>query len=82
MARLLVQYLTIYNNESLPNSKHIAKVSSKNCQILNKPTKIGKILPNLVSLIFLQTNRKGEIKEVESLEHQSSFSSFEMGSDI
>ena len=47
--------LAIYNNETLPNSKHyFAKVGSKFCPKLNKPSKncqSGKILLNLVTLV-------------------------------
>ena len=36
MARLCFNFLAIYNNENVPNSMTIAKVGSKDCQILNK----------------------------------------------
>ena len=54
MARLFVQYLAIYNTETLPND---VKFGSIFCQILNKHFKngqSGKILPDLVTLAIGQ----------------------------
>ena len=40
MTRLFPQYLSNYNNDSLPTSIKIAKVGLKFCQKYNKPSKV------------------------------------------
>ena len=42
MARFVLQYLALNNNELLPNSIKVAKIGSQFCQILNKPSKFAK----------------------------------------
>lgn len=60
MTRLFPQYLSNYNNDSLPTSIKIAKVGLEFCQILNNAAKTcqrllkfcrsGKTLQNLVTV--------------------------------
>ena len=45
----MLSILAIYNNETLPNSKHyFAKIGSKLCPKLNRPSKNGQSLFNIV----------------------------------
>ena len=43
IAKLEVQFVAIFHNVNLPNSKKIAKVGSTFCQILNKPLRKWQI---------------------------------------
>ena len=61
MARLFLQYLAIYNNENLPNSKNISKIRFKSLQVTEwtltilpkyiKLHQISEVSPNLVTLV-------------------------------
>ena len=59
MSRLFFQYLAIYDNENWLFCKIFAKVGSKFCEILNKPSndwQSGGISPHLVTLDLSRTD--------------------------